>query len=285
MRNRDKDRAPGSRVLCVVPTLGTRDDWLRICLDSLISQAELVTVVVGPAGSAAEATVNEYGLEYLPFDQPGLAAAVNYGWRKRGTSTEYLTWLGDDDALAPEAISTALASLDDRPQHVAFYGRCRFVRPDGSTLCLTSPGSFSGWWMKFGSDRVPQQGSVFRRSAVVHVGYLDETLRYAMDLDLFLRLRTVGELHYKAVEVGMFRLHPLAISSNRGDNGFEAAMVRHRNISVGIPRVLDWPIRVADRQIGRIVRNIKRPGPTPTRPDGCLYTGGHDAHGNPSDAN
>ena len=39
---------------------------------------------------------------------------------------------------------------------------------------------------------IPQPGSLIRRSAWEHVGGLDERLHYAMDLDLFLRLRRFG---------------------------------------------------------------------------------------------
>jgi hypothetical protein len=63
---------------------------------------------------------------------------------------------------------------------------------------------------------------------------LDPALRYAMDIDLFLRLRTVGELVYVPHELALFRWHAQSTTvANRAASEAELAAVRARQLPAG----------------------------------------------------
>lgn len=249
--------------LIVVPTLGARPRELRLTLDTLRNQGVpgLQIVVVAP-GNALASLGNwlPEGVESLGFDRPGLSAAINYGWSTFGDSHHYLAWLADDDGLAPGSLTVTEAALDEHPAAVAAFGRCRVVWADGRTQYVSRPGQFAMWWAHYGADRVPQQGSLFRRSAVEQVGLLDETLKYGMDLDLLLKLFTVGNVLYVPREVGFYRQHLSAISFNKEDFGAEAAAIRarHRRPPTGIANAT---VRCVDRAYGVALRHLPSPPP------------------------
>jgi GT2 family glycosyltransferase len=262
--------------LVVVPTLGTRSEWLRSSLSSVLAQGpEVHTVVVGPTASPALPVAEDHGLEYLSFDRPGLSAAINHGWAARGERYRYLAWLGDDDLLAPGSVAAAREALEGDPRATAVYGHCRVIWADGSTQYVARPGRFAAWWIQFGEDRVHQQGSLFRGEVVRRLGGLDESLRYAMDMDLFLRLRREGPLLYIPVELGAYRQHGSAISYNRSVGADEPSEARRRWRSATADAMADrfgTVVDVVDRAYGIALRRIPS-GPPPAGPDGGSYTG------------
>jgi GT2 family glycosyltransferase len=262
--------------LVVIPTLGTRPQWLRSSLGSVLAQGPTARpVVVGPSDSPAQALVEEYGVEYLRFDQPGLSRAINHGWSRRGQDHRYWSWLGDDDLLAPASVALATGALEADPEAVAVYGRCRVIWADGRTQYVARSGRFAAWWIQLGEDRVHQQGSVFRAEVVRRLGGLDESLRYAMDVDLFLRLRREGRLLYLPAELGAYRQHGAAISYTRSPEADEPSRVRARwrsRTATALSHRCERLITRVDRLYGIALRRIPS-GPPAPGPDGRSYTG------------
>lgn len=265
-----------SSILMIVPTLGTREDFLRHSLRTIAEQGrpDVRVVVVGPSASeSTRAAADQYRFDFSPFDVPGLSRAVNHGWSTFGRDHDYLGWLGDDDGLAPGSLTTTADFLDNSRRASCVYGRVRVVWEDGSTQCLSRPGRFAGRWLPFGSDRVPQVGTLFRRQAVVQVGFLDADLRYCMDYDLLLALRRIGRLGYVPKELAFYRQHPAALSYNKGDGGAEVDRVRRRHWTLMQSRTSPvWQplIKPVDFGYGVLLRHL--PGPAaPSSVDRSSY--------------
>ncbi|MFF0034696.1 glycosyltransferase [Streptomyces mirabilis] len=207
-------------VRLVVPSNGERPEYLEQCLASVGRQRESVgrqresveAVVVGPAraADALRGVAERHGCRFLVEDQRGLSNAVNQGWR--GATTEYLTWLGDDDLLTEGSLSAAREALDRVPGAAMAYGRLTIIDADDRTLYTLRPGTFASWFFRYGQNFVGQPGSLYRRSAVQRVGMLDPALRYAMDFDLHLRLRQGGGMVYLPRVLGCFRVHPSSLT-------------------------------------------------------------------------
>ncbi|MFF2424660.1 glycosyltransferase [Streptomyces mirabilis] len=200
-------------VRLVVPSNGERPEYLEQCLASVSRQRESVeAVVVGPAraADALRAVAERHGCGFLVEDERGLSNAVNQGWR--GATTEYLTWLGDDDLLTEGSLSAAREALDRVPGAAMAYGRLTIIDADDRTLYTLRPGTFASWLFRYGQNFVGQPGSLYRRSAVQRVGMLDPALRYAMDFDLHLRLRQGGGMVYLPRVLGCFRVHPSSLT-------------------------------------------------------------------------
>lgn len=202
---------PGVRL--VVPSNGERPEYLERCLASVRRQREPVeAVVVGPAraADALRGAADRHGCGFLVEDERGLSNAVNQGWR--GATTEYLTWLGDDDLLTEGSLGAAREALDRVPGAAMAYGRLTVIDADDRTLYTLRPGTFASWFFRYGQNFVGQPGSLYRRSTVQRVGMLDPALRYAMDFDLHLRLRQSGGMVYLPRVLGCFRVHPSSLT-------------------------------------------------------------------------
>jgi hypothetical protein len=139
----------------------------------------------------------------------------------------YCTWLGDDDLLAPDALKLTVEALEGRLGASFAYGRLRFIDAGGETLGYVRPTSLAWRYIKYGKNFVPQPGSLLRYDVVERVGWVDASLKNAMDQDLFSKLALQGRPVYVARELAAYRLHAAAITSTKGTRD-ESQAVRDR---------------------------------------------------------
>lgn len=133
----------------------------------------------------------------------GQADAINRGLRSaRG---EIVAWLNSDDVYEPGAISRAVHHLITHPQHAMVYGEARYIDADGNDLgpYPTKPVAYltQGCY-------ICQPATFMRRQAVATVGYLDASLQYCMDYDLWLRLARCFAIGQVSDTLACSRLHP-----------------------------------------------------------------------------
>lgn len=204
----------------VVPTLGERPDWLAACLHSLITQDvdNVQIVIVGPDTPALRAIALRFSTDFLARTPAGLSDAINAGFDMLLPRSKYVTWLGDDDLLAPGSLRSVRASLDSAPRATFAYGDTRYIDGAGNAIYLSRPTRFAPMYMRVGKDFVPQPGSLVRSSALPRRPALDPALRNSMDLDLFLYLSRTGKESWAYVrrEVSAYRLHADAITAKKG---------------------------------------------------------------------
>ena len=233
MEHRAVMSQPAPRVLLVVPTLGSRLDYLELCLTSVLDQTyeRMQVVLVGPADGPVPDVAERHGIAFVPQPRSGVGAAINAGWKAHGQHATLWGWLGDDDVLPPDSVATVVGVVS-RPGVVMAYGQCRYIDGEGHELWVAKPGRLAAVNLAGGVDLIPQPGSLAVAEAVRRVGMLDEDLRYAMDYDLFLRLRSVGRLAYVPAVVASFRWHEGSLTAGI-DSGSEAeaaeVRARHRD--------------------------------------------------------
>lgn len=239
----------------VIPTLGTRPEWLRGTLISIFEQrgVDVEVVIVTPRPHEVRQIAAGTPAIVFASDTPGISAAVNEGWAELAHSP-FLAWLGDDDLLAPGSLRASQDALIRNTAASGTYGCVRYIDAENATLFVARPGRIAGAYLPWGKDLVPQPGSLFRREAVEAVGGLDSSLRYAMDFDLFLKLRTVGPLLYLASEVAAFRLHPGSITgANRSSVEAEGVRARFHSARVNSIRRSLGPIQAfTDRALYKL---------------------------------
>ncbi|WP_405722864.1 glycosyltransferase [Streptomyces sp. NBC_01537] len=219
------------RVRLVVPTTGQRPLYLRQCLDSIRRQREPIEVVIVAPASAASvlhAFAERYECRLLVERDSGISNAVNQGWEE--TEADYVGWLGDDDLLADCAVSVAVQELERNPAAAMVYGRVQVIDAQGHHVFTMRPGKFAPSILRFGPNFVWQPGSLYRRDAVSQVGLLDPSLRYAMDMDLHLRLREKGVLVYIPRLLAAYRLHPTSLTVTNPEPNAERRMVIRRHL-------------------------------------------------------
>jgi GT2 family glycosyltransferase len=251
------------RSLVVVPTLGRRLEYLAETLESILVQdAPHDLVVVAPvAAEEARALATSQGAR-LVDDPGGLSAAVNAGIATAGPDHMYANWIGDDDRLAPGALALAAGLLSEHDGVSLVYGHCQYIDPSGRPLWTSRAGRWADLALPWGPNLIPQPGMLFRTTDFRAVGGLDESLQYAMDLDLLLRLRRRGRLVDLGVPVSSFRWHPdsLTVSSRRASL-LESEAVKRRYLPPAARRVaLLWerPTRWATHLAAEVVTRRAR---------------------------
>ncbi|MCW2782225.1 MAG: hypothetical protein JWR35_2674 [Marmoricola sp.] len=255
-----------TRTLVVVPTLGIRPELLRLCLDSIRMQGieNLDLVVVAPPGPEIEAITAEFGGAFVPDpEEGGQSGAINAGIGAAAPGTAYFAWLGDDDLLRPHSLETAIRALADHPHAPMVFGWCDYIDEAGNIVFVSRAGRLANRVLGWGPNLIPQPGSLMRYDDVVAVGGVDENCRFAMDLDLFLRLRKRGELVAIPVVLAAFRRHADSITvRDERDSLDEADRIRMGHMTPAAARTykyLRWPGRWALKAARRRVdRNARR---------------------------
>jgi GT2 family glycosyltransferase len=223
---------------------------------------QVAVVLVAPASAInLNGLAGDGGVTLMRQTGSGMSNAINDGWREHGGGHDFWAWLGDDDELTASSTATAVDYLERHPKASMVYGWCEYIDDEGRTRFRVRPSALAATLLRWGPDLVPQPGSIARASAVREVGYLDETLRYAMDLDLFLRLADVGKIGYVPRLLARFRWHEDSTTVGAPDaSDAEARLVRARTW-VGWRRIgfaTERPAMLAGRILHRTQRGFSR---------------------------
>lgn len=257
-----RGRVPAS-VLMVVPTLGRRLDFLEQTLDSIAGQDVPADVVMVTPAAAVEARQLGARFGARIVDDPGsLPAAVNVGVGCAEPGHEFVNWIGDDDLLAPGSLAATTGALRADPAVVLAYGACQYIDDDNRPLWVSRAGRWAQRILAWGPDLIPQPGMLGRIDEWQRVGGVDETLRFAFDLDLLLKLRRCGTFVDVGQVVSSFRWHPDSLTvSDRTASLDESEAVKRRYLSPRARRV-SWtwegPVRLATRAAAREVTRRAR---------------------------
>lgn len=248
----------------IIPTLGDRPEYLEQTLISISSQsvpADVVIVAPSVAKGVAE-LAQRFGASLLQ-DPGSLPGAINLGARAAQPHHEYLNWLGDDDLLTEGSLEATVGALEADPSCVLAYGACQYISDDGRPLWVSRAGRWAELILGWGPDLIPQPGMLVRASAWRAVGGLDESFRFAFDLDLLLKLRREGRFVSLPTIVSCFRWHAESLTvSDRSGSLYESEIARRRYLGP-IQRHLAWaweaPVRVATRVAAReVLRRARR---------------------------
>jgi glycosyltransferase involved in cell wall biosynthesis len=253
-------------VMVVLPTLGDRLGTLEETLESVRfqrSDVDLRLILVSPqAAFDARQLAEKYGAELVDDPSLGISRAINAALEAR-VNEKYYAWIGDDDIFRPGGLKLLIELLENSPEAVVSYGGCDYISADGQTLVVSKAGKFAQLLLPWGPDLIPHPGSVIRFDDLLAIGSFDEELKYAMDLDAFLKLRDRGPFVYTTKSVSGFRWHPESLTvANRHKSSIEAEKVkRSHTIPVLRPFSPLWllPVRwVSAFLAGRVNRRAMR---------------------------
>jgi hypothetical protein len=249
-------RVNGQRVGIVVPTIGSRPEYLPLALKS-IRQAggNAYILLIAPAGFDVSA-FTDAGLidEFLPepaevSGAQNLAAKINVGLRALPDDIEYFNWLGDDDLLTPGSLDIALARIRMSDEPVLVFGGCEYIDPNGERIWDMPAGQWNVPLLRFGPQLIPQPGALYSRRAFEELGGLSNDFGWAFDFNLFLGLSTIGKCVYLPKTLAKFRWHPGSLSvSKRRNSVREASAVRRSYLPAWlrpISIVWEWPVMQA----------------------------------------
>jgi len=217
----------------VVPTIGERPQYLDMTLKSIRDAGDSYIVLVGRKGFDAT-SYQKAGLVDLYIDEhdKSVPKKINQGFRALPENIEYITWVGDDDLLAPGSLSIASGVLGQIEKPVLVFGHCQYIDSEGNDVLVKRSGSWAAPLLRFGPQLIPQPSAVFRRDAFERVGGLSDKFEFAFDFDLFLKLSKLGKPIFVDKILSSHRWHATSLTySRRWDSVKEASAVRASNLS------------------------------------------------------
>jgi len=221
-----------SQVGVVVPTIGQRPQYLESTLKSIREAGASYIVLVGRKGFDGS-SFQQSGLVdlYADEDETSVPNKINQGFRSLPSSIEYMTWIGDDDLLAPGALAVASKALDKPEKPVLVFGHCQYIDSEGKDVLVKRSGRWAVPLLRFGPQLIPQPSAFFRRDAFEKVGGLSDKFQLAFDFDLFLKLSKSGKAVFIDEILSSHRWHKTSLTySRRWESVREASRVRVSNL-------------------------------------------------------
>jgi glycosyltransferase involved in cell wall biosynthesis len=198
-------------VLVVTPSLN-QGAYIRQAIESVLGQDYpwlTYWVVDGGSSDGTRRTLLEFDgqprFHWISEPDRGPAHAISKGFSR--SQADVLAWLSADDLYAPGAVRTALEALRQNPGAVMVSGAVDLIDAQGVPRGSLAQSELSLYDMLKLRRFLPQPGVFFRQQAYQEAGGLDEMLEFAFDLDLFLRLRRLGQVCYRSSVFAFHRLH------------------------------------------------------------------------------
>ena len=140
---------------------------------------------------------------WISEEDGGQSEAINKGLSR--ATGDIITWVNSDDMLQPGILSK-IPSYFDRDDIGLVFGRS-ISFGDNVIERISSSDIVDIGAKTLGSVAFPQPAAFFRRSILRELGYLDESLHYGMDYDLFVRIALNYEIRPVNEVVSRNRYH------------------------------------------------------------------------------
>jgi glycosyltransferase involved in cell wall biosynthesis len=214
---------------------------LADCLQSVQQQGvpDLQHLVVDGGSSDATARIARSGQGVVWLERRGTnqSQAINAGLR--AATGEILAWLNADDTYLPGALAFAQAHFSQDHTLDALYGDCKVVDEQNRPLWCIRPGAYSFRRLLRGGNYLAQPAVFLRKRVFERAGYLDESLQYGMDYDLWLRLRGL-RIAYVPKAMAAFRWHAASKSASGQLGGWTEIQTIVRRYGGGWTPELGW---------------------------------------------
>lgn len=223
------------KVRVIVATLGERPSLERT-LKSIVNQEifDLEVKIVVPVEkihyiSDLVSDLNLKNFQIIEDQKKGFSAAINQGWSAEG-DFDYFCWINDDDELTDGSILRSLISLDSDSKLSAVVGNLGYFRSKRVKIVINKVSKFTFFVSKIGPNIIPQPGSLIRQDKIKESLPLNENYKYAMDLDLWLKILREGKIGLIRETQALMFWHTESITViNRRQATFEAFQIRYRN--------------------------------------------------------
>jgi hypothetical protein len=228
------------RIGVVVPTLFSRGDYLRHSLEAIQKAGDAYVILMGPN---VETNSKDYkGLFDQRIEEPKtgtLSEKLSLALSSFPDNIDLITWIGDDDLLAPGSLEFLEKQFKDDENLYLTYGACDYIDSNGNKIGQNISGPWAIALAKIGPFLAPQPGSLFSRHVFEAIGGLDSNLKLAFDFDLFMGLHKHGKAKYINKTLASFRWHEGSLSvGQRKTSVKEASIVRIKHASLWLRPLL-----------------------------------------------
>ncbi len=154
-------------------------------------------------------------LRWISEPDDGQADAINKGFSM--SHGEILAWLNSDDTYCPGAIKTAVNYLLLHSDVCMTYGDGYEIDEQGKAIKkFPHTRSFNLRELIYVSDYILQPTVFMRKEAVVMVGFLEKSLNWCMDWDLWIRIGKRYKVAYIPFFFANSRIHSTTKTASGG---------------------------------------------------------------------
>jgi GT2 family glycosyltransferase len=178
-----------------------------------------------------------------PESRGGMYAAINTALREFSGLWSHFTYINDDDLLTPGSEKYWQAAITGtRTAQSVTYGVVCLVNEASHRIGLLPVNPFPRmnralWWA--GKSPCSQVGMVISRQTFQKIGFFDDRLRYAGDMEYILRMESKGcDFVYRPEIAGSFRIRHGQLSADRSEFDSEICMIRQRYGLEPAPRIV-----------------------------------------------
>lgn len=181
------------RISIIIPTYNC-DQYLKKAIDSVLQQPyenkELI-VIDGLSKDNTVEILKSYGsqIKWVSEKDTGQANAINKGFKM--ASGDIVTWLGADDYYEPDIFNDVIAGFKKSTDIVMVYGKCKSIYKDKFLLNIP-PKIVTAKNLINKGNTVYQPSSFYKLQTVKDANYIDESLTYWMEYDLFIKILQNG---------------------------------------------------------------------------------------------
>lgn len=213
----------GRPLVSIVTPSMNQGRFIRDAIESVLAQDyPFIEYLVVDGGSTDETldVLRSYGSRVAWISEPdrGQSDAINKGWRRSRGSI--LSWLCADDGLYQGAVSRIVDAFAKNPDAGLVYGRGHLVDLDGVTLASSPLGARDAHTLVHHADFICQPSAFATRAAVESAGFVDESLTWVMDWDLFIRISRIAPLVYVPDVLAWIRTHDQTKTNQGGHARF-----------------------------------------------------------------
>ncbi len=134
----------------------------------------------------------------------GQTDAINKGIRR--STGDIIGYLNSDDTYEPEAFTTVANFFVSHPQAAFIHGKGKHI-DENDTYIEDYPSKPTDYKGLHAQCHVCQPTTFWKRELMDNIGYFDDTLQYAMDVEYWTRASKKYKLHFLPVYIANTRLY------------------------------------------------------------------------------
>jgi glycosyltransferase involved in cell wall biosynthesis len=233
------------KISVVTPSLN-QEKFIEENIQSILNQNypnfEHIIIDGGSSDRTIEILKRYPHVKWISEPDRGQADALNKGFRM--AKGDVIGWLNSDDSYLPGTFELVARTLDKSRGRWVVMGDVEMTDEYGSVLEVleNKPKKFHQL-LRFWDSKLRifhQPGVFFSKEILERVGFLDESLYFAMDYDLWLRVSQKLEFHRVNAVFARYRLH----GSSKSSRGWDAFMPEWELVSKRYTRELPMHYRV-----------------------------------------
>ena len=220
------------KITIITPSLNQGRYIEKTIQSVLLQDYPILEYIILDGGSTDETLgiVRKYEnhLQWISKKDRGQSDAINKGMKM--ATGEVIGFINTDDVYMPGTLNIVGKYFSMNPSAMWVTGRCRNIDSEGKEI-RKGVALYKDFWLLWNSPTVlkvlnyiSQPATFWRRRVVVEIGYLDESLHYAMEYDYWLRVIQKFPLFVIWKRLADYRTHPASKAGSSSNAQFDAEL-------------------------------------------------------------